>query len=94
MKMHFDCSCRNGHINIAQWLYELSIKNNQPINIHVNNEEAFRLSCTNGHINVAQWLYELSIQNNQPIDIHAVMNMHFVGVVEMVILILHNGYMN
>ena len=40
MKMHFVVVV-NGHINIAQWLYELSIKNNQPINIHANNEEAF-----------------------------------------------------
>ena len=60
-------SCENGHINIAQWLYEISIQDNQPIDIHANDEDAFCLSCENGHINIAQWLYELGIKNNQPI---------------------------
>ena len=54
----------NGYMN-------LSLKNNQPINIHVNDEDAFRCSCANGHINIAQWLYELGLENNQPINIHA-----------------------
>ena len=70
MKKHFDRVVQSGHINIAQWLYELGIKNNQPINIHANNEFLFRWSCENGHINITQWLYELSLKNNQPINIH------------------------
>ena len=41
--------------------------NNQPINIHINNENVFYFSCYKGHINIAQWLYELSIKNNKPL---------------------------
>ena len=41
MNMHFVISCKNGHINIVQWLYELSLKNNQPIDIHADNDGAF-----------------------------------------------------
>ena len=69
--------CVYGYINIAQWLYDLSLKINQPIDIHANDEQIFYYSCINGHINIAQWLYELGIKNNQPIDIHANMNIIF-----------------
>lgn len=29
------------------------------IDIHADDEEAFRWSCRNGHLHVAQWLYSL-----------------------------------
>src|SRR3984957_20644461 len=57
----FEWNCENGHINVAQWLYGLG-----GINIHADDEYAFRSCCQNGHINVAQWLYGLG-----GINIHA-----------------------
>ena len=45
---------------------------NTPINIHANNEDAFRLSCENGHTETAKWLWGLSMsEGNTPINIHA-----------------------
>ena len=60
----FRFACKNGHINIAQWLYGLEDKPN----IHIEDEYAFRLACKYGHINIAQWLYGLEDKPN----IHAV----------------------
>lgn len=33
-------------------------------NIHVNNDEIFRLACTNNNLNLAKWIYNLD--NNKP----------------------------
>ena len=64
-------SCKNGHLHIAQWLIELGKQSNSLINIHMDNELAFRKSCANGHLNIAQWLIELGKKSNSPINIHA-----------------------
>jgi hypothetical protein len=58
-------SCRNGHLEVAQWLWSIS---NETINIHAYNEWAFRCSCYHGHLEVAQWLWSIC---NGTIDIHA-----------------------
>ena len=42
MNMHFEWSCRNGHLHVAQWLIELGKQSDSLINIHANNEYAFR----------------------------------------------------
>jgi hypothetical protein len=60
----FQSSCRNGQIEIAKWLHKLG-----GIDIHANNELAFRWSCSEGHIEVAKWLYSLG-----GVDINALMN--------------------
>ena len=58
----------NGHLQVAQWLYSLDTDN--PINIHIENEYAFRWACDNGHLQVAQWLYSLDTDNIQLIFMH------------------------
>jgi hypothetical protein len=58
----FRLCCSSGHLEVAQWLFELDHK----IDIHVYNECVFKCVCGNGHLKVAQWLFEL----DHKIDIH------------------------
>ena len=66
----FVISCRNGHKDIAEWLYNLSkIDDNGKININQRDNIAFRWTYKEGHQNIAIWLYNLSkIDNNIEID--------------------------
>jgi len=57
-------SCKNGELEIAKWLWEIS---NKTININKVNDYPFTFACTNGHIEVAKWLWEIS---NKNIDIY------------------------
>jgi len=57
---------------IVQFLYEKSLENKidaQKIDIHINNEEPFRMACINDHLETAQYLYEISIIEKNPINI-------------------------
>ena len=47
--------CMFGHLDVAKWLYNISIENKSPIN---NYKEAFIQSCGHGHLDVAKWLYQ------------------------------------
>ena len=38
----------------AKWLYSLG-----GVDIHIDEDHAFRWSCRNGYLKVAQWLYSL-----------------------------------
>ena len=51
----FQNACSNGHLNVAQWLYQIK----SDINISARNESAFINACSQGHLNVAQWLYQI-----------------------------------
>ena len=44
--------CQEGNLNGTKKL----IEENPDLDIHWNNEEAFREVCLNGHLKVAQWL--------------------------------------
>ena len=69
----FRCSCQNGHLEVANWLIELSRSDGFTlIDIHADVESAFRWSCRSGHLDVAKWLIELSRSDGFTlIDIHA-----------------------
>jgi hypothetical protein len=56
LQLAFNSSCKNGHLNVAQWL--LTVPNNL-INIRFGQNENFKWACGYGHINVAQWLYNI-----------------------------------
>jgi hypothetical protein len=56
-----DC-CIGGHLNLARWLYSKTT-----INIHDNDNIAFRSACAHDHIQVAQWLFTLA-QQNETVD--------------------------
>lgn len=62
----FNVSCYTNHLEIAQWLYSLG-----DIDIHVENDKAFRLSCEKECLEIVKWLctlcndYYLVIENNK-----------------------------
>jgi hypothetical protein len=49
MNMPFDVVLKS-HLEVAKWLWSL----NQNIDIHADNESAFRRSCYNDHFEVAK----------------------------------------
>lgn len=73
----FLLGCRNGYLNVVNWLYKKSIKINYPINIHCDDDEVFSYSCTNGQLEVVKWLYELSVELHEPFDIYRENNYDF-----------------
>ena len=66
----FQLTCFNGHLEVAKWLFQLGLSSNlleapnnfgsdkiaenQRIDIHAQNEFAFRLACSNGHLEIAK----------------------------------------
>ena len=60
--MEFINLCWEGKLEEAKLMYENAII---PIDIHANNDEAFRMACCWGHLETAQWLYSLG-----DVDIH------------------------
>lgn len=48
-------ACKNGHVDIATWLYNLRCC----IDIQIYNKVCFRYACSLGHINIAMWLYSV-----------------------------------
>ena len=57
----FRLACGYGHLNIAQWLIDLSKDTETyggPIDIHAFSDFAFRVACYHGHFDIARWLAE------------------------------------
>jgi hypothetical protein len=50
---------------------KISKENREIINIHAENEYAFRMSCFKGKIEIAKWLMKISKENGEVINIHA-----------------------
>ena len=61
----FSKACYYGYINIVKYLYK-----KYQLNIHENDEMAFRSSCINGQKNIAEWLYNLSKNDKVKININ------------------------
>ena len=61
MEEKFIDACYNGNLELAKQIYELTLNadNNIQIDIHDNNDSAFRNTCGNGHLEVAKWLLTL-----------------------------------
>lgn len=51
----FRYACRNGYLNVAQWLLQIK----PTINISAKNDYAFKWSCSFGHLNIVQWLLQM-----------------------------------
>lgn len=60
----FQICCEHGHLQMAKWF--LSIDNT--IDIHANDNKAFRDACKNCHLEVAQFLFQLDTKDK--FDIH------------------------
>jgi hypothetical protein len=56
---------------VAKWLIEISKENGEIINIHAENDFAFRRSCESNNMEIAKWLcnlcdeYYIKIENNK-----------------------------
>ena len=60
-------TCKMGFLEYAIYLVNENI-----IDIHADNDCAFRMCCQNGHLKLAQWLIQLGESNGYTkIDIHA-----------------------
>lgn len=62
----FLSACEEGHLKVAQWLYELNHKQVYPPNNKFDN--TFVLACTGGHLEMAKWLFEISKNDNYPLE--------------------------
>ena len=56
--------CRHGKFTKAKEFYQ---DNADKVDIHANNEEAFRSSCKYGNVKFAKWLIEISKMNINPL---------------------------
>ena len=64
----FRQSCGSGHIEIASWLIDVSTKIGSPINIHANDEYAFKAAAgliLNG-LQAADKVFGAAIPANEP----------------------------
>lgn len=50
----FQETCRNGHLDIAKWLYKLNP------NMKMTANKVLRHACSNGHLDVAKWIFQLN----------------------------------
>jgi len=52
-------ACMRGNLQEAKCIFY-----KYKLNIHINNDEAFRYACNSGNINIAKWLYSLEDKPN------------------------------
>ena len=49
-----------GKLEIAKWLYHISIMDTKIIDIHADNDYAFIYACYLGRLDICKWLYLIS----------------------------------
>ncbi len=64
----FKIVCAYGHLDIAKWLYKISLIHNKPFDIHKKNDSIFRSCIKNEHYDICKWLYDISISNNESME--------------------------
>lgn len=72
----------HNNMKFYQWFYQYSLDNQQYINIHDKNDEAFINALTMGDIEIAEWLINLGMQNNNPINLNFDQEKPFRSVIE------------
>jgi predicted Fe-S protein YdhL (DUF1289 family) len=70
-------ACKNGHLEVAQWLLQVSQERGQVIDILEQRDAVFASACKNGHLELAQWLLQVSKEKGQDINISARNNLAF-----------------
>ena len=71
----FTDACVNGNLELAKLLYDFGSIDIRKLDIHYNDDEAFRLACSKNQIEVVKWLcsickrYSYEIQNDKIIHL-------------------------
>jgi len=55
----FHSACRNGHLETAQWLYQIKNVPDSDYGFHWRCCFAFQDACSSGRLEVVQWLYQI-----------------------------------
>lgn len=63
-------ACQEGYLDVAKWIYQLSIDINISIDIHQWDDVLFINSILHDQLQFAKWLWEISLQIKKPFDIH------------------------
>ena len=66
-------ACRKGQLDQAKGIAQ----ENPDLDIHTNEDEAFRWACSKGHLDVAQWLVDYATSIESPVDIHTYEDLAF-----------------
>lgn len=53
-KENFLLACKNGHLELCQWLYH----NKKRLNININHNEILYVAIKNGHLSICEWILE------------------------------------
>ncbi len=65
----FVVACEWGNIQKAIRLWKEGIKYGVPVDLHKDDDRAFRHACYYGFLRLAKWLYKTSSETDHPIDI-------------------------
>ena len=67
----FRVVCKNGHLEIAKWLWNVCSEQEQKAMLHARDDHAFCLACQNGHLAIAEWLWGICPDEEQSAMLHA-----------------------
>ncbi len=67
-------ACKYGNLEIVIFLYSLG-----GVDIHANDDEAFKVVCTNGHLEILQRLIRASIRIDLPFDNFNILPLGFIS---------------